>query len=59
MLGVKGVRVQIVDSDKSPYAIKEIEVEGKFTAATITEDLVIIYVKSMKQIKGEKREGQG
>jgi hypothetical protein len=56
---VKSVRVQIVDSDKSPYAIKEIEVEGKFAAATITEDLVIIYVKSMKQIKGEKCEGQG
>jgi hypothetical protein len=40
---VEVVRVQIVDSDKSPYAVKEVEVEGKFVAATITEDLVIIF----------------
>jgi hypothetical protein len=43
------MKVQIVDTDKSPYALEVVEVEGKFEAATITKDLVIIYVKVEKK----------
>jgi hypothetical protein len=41
------MKVQICDIDKSPFAIHEIEVEGKFNAATINPDLVVIYVKKV------------
>jgi hypothetical protein len=39
------MKVQICDIDKSPYALKEVEIEGKFSGAVINENIVVIYVK--------------
>jgi hypothetical protein len=39
------MKVQICDIDKSPYALKEMEIEGKFSGAVINENIVVIYVK--------------
>jgi hypothetical protein len=39
------MKVEVCDPQRSPYPIHEVEVNGKFAAATINEDIVIIYVK--------------
>jgi hypothetical protein len=39
------MKVQVVKVERSPYALKEIEVEGKFAGATISENIIVIYVK--------------
>jgi hypothetical protein len=39
------MKVQICNILKSPYALESIEVEGKFSGATISKDIVVIYVE--------------